>query len=161
MNSQVSLNWDYPLDLPTIETDGAKLRQVLQNMISNAIKFTERGTVTISLRSLAADKNVEFAVTDTGIGIAPEETAHIFDRFYQADSSQTRSFEGVGLGLYIVKEFTSLLGGKISVQSESGKGSTFTVTIPTEIAKSSESKLLSSQSVPSINRPANGVTPIP
>lgn len=161
LNSQVSLNWDYPLDLPTIETDGAKLRQVLQNMISNAIKFTERGTVTISLRYLAADKNVEFAVTDTGIGMAPEETAHIFDRFYQADSSQTRSFEGVGLGLYIVKEFTSLLGGKISVQSESGKGSTFTVTIPTEIAKSSESKLLSSQSVPSINRPANGVTPIP
>lgn len=156
LNGQVSLNWDYRMDLPTIETDAAKLRQVLQNIINNAIKFTERGAVTISVRYLAEDKNVEFAVADTGIGIAPEEAARIFDRFYQADSSQARSFEGVGLGLYIVKEFTALLGGKISVRSEPGKGSTFTVTIPTEIANSSEAKLTSSQPVPPISRLANG-----
>jgi len=78
-------------------------------------------------------------VADTGIGIAPEETQYIFERFHQVDSSQTRSFEGVGLGLYIVKEFSALLGGKIAVESEPEKGSTFTVTIPTEIANSRES----------------------
>ena len=81
-------------------------------------------------------KNVEFLVTDTGIGIPPEEMPYIFERFRQVDSSQTRSFEGVGLGLYIVKEFTALLGGKISVESELEKGSTFTLTIPSEITSS-------------------------
>ncbi len=138
-NQEISLIWDYPAELPNIETDGAKLRQILQNIINNAIKFTERGSVTTSVRYFPGDRRVEFAVADTGIGIAPEETQYIFERFHQVDSSQTRSFEGVGLGLYIVKEFSALLGGKIAVESEPEKGSTFTVTIPTEIANSRES----------------------
>jgi signal transduction histidine kinase len=132
----MELVWDYPAELPNIETDGSKLRQILQNIINNAIKFTEKGAVTTSVRYLPDAKKVEFVVADTGIGIARDETPYIFERFHQVDSSQTRSFEGVGLGLYIVKEFTALLGGKISVESELDKGSTFTLTIPSEIASS-------------------------
>ncbi len=138
-NGEISLVWDYPAELPTIETDGVKLKQILQNIINNAIKFTERGAITTSARYCPGDKTVEFVVTDTGIGIAPEEMHDIFERFHQVDSSQTRAFEGVGLGLYIVKEFTALLGGKIAVESEPGKGSTFTLTIPTEVINSRES----------------------
>lgn len=138
-NKEISLIWDCPAELPIIETDGAKLKQILQNIINNAIKFTERGTVTTSVRYFPSDKRVEFAVADTGIGIPPQETHYIFERFHQVDSSQTRSFEGVGLGLYIAKEFSALLGGKIAVESEPEKGSTFTVTIPTEITNSRES----------------------
>jgi signal transduction histidine kinase len=130
------LIWNYAAELPNIETDGAKLKWILQSIINNAIKFTEKGAVTTSVRYFPNDKKVQFAVVDTGIGISPEETPHIFERFYQVDSSQSRSFEGVGLGLYIVTEFTALLGGKIAVESELEKGSTFTLTIPTEIVNS-------------------------
>jgi signal transduction histidine kinase len=132
-NQEIRLVWDYPAELPTIETDAAKLKQILRNIINNAIKFTERGTVTTAVRYFPSDKRVEFAVTDTGIGIAPEDRHSIFERFYQVDSSRSRSFEGVGLGLYIVKQFSTLLGGTVAVESEPEKGSTFTVTIPTEI----------------------------
>jgi signal transduction histidine kinase len=132
----LSLIWNYAAELPNIETDGAKLKWILQSIINNAIKFTEKGAVTTSVRYFPNDKKVQFAVADTGIGISPEETPHIFERFYQVDSSQSRSFEGVGLGLYIVTEFTALLGGKIAVESELEKGSTFTLTIPTEIVNS-------------------------
>ena len=121
----LSLIWNYAAELPNIETDGAKLKWILQSIINNAIKFTEKGAVTTSVRYFPNDKKVQFAVADTGIGISPEETPHIFERFYQVDSSQSRSFEGVGLGLYIVTEFTALLGGKIAVESELEKGSTF------------------------------------
>jgi signal transduction histidine kinase len=134
-NKDVSLIWDYPDDLPTIETDAGKLKQILQNIIGNAVKFTESGAITTSVRYLVDDKRVEFAVSDTGIGIPAEEAPYIFERFHQVDSSQTRSFEGVGLGLYIVKEFTALLGGKVAVESEPEKGSKFTLTIPVDIAE--------------------------
>jgi signal transduction histidine kinase len=137
-NDKIQLIWDYPAELPTIETDVAKLKQILKNLINNAIKFTERGAVTISTRYSPSEKTIQFAVADTGIGIPPEETAHIFERFRQRDSSQTRSYGGLGLGLYIVKEFAALLGGKITVESEPGKGSTFTLSIASEIANSRE-----------------------
>jgi signal transduction histidine kinase len=130
----IRLIWDYPSELPDIETDSLKLKEILQNIINNSIKFTKEGAITISVRYVSDAKNIEFRVADTGIGISTEEMAKIFERFYQVDSSQTRSFGGVGLGLYIVKEFTELLGGKLAVESERGKGSTFTVTIPAEIA---------------------------
>jgi signal transduction histidine kinase len=135
---EINLNWDYPCELPKIETDGPKLRQILRNIINNAIKFTERGDVTTSVRYFSDAKKVEFTVVDTGIGISKEKTPHIFERFQQADNSLTRSFEGVGLGLYVVKEFTELLGGKVTVESEPQKGSSFTITIPTEITRSIE-----------------------
>lgn len=126
----INLIWDFPAELPKIETDGVKLKFILENIIGNAIKFTEHGAVTTAVRYHPDDNTVEFAVADTGIGIPPEEIPYIFERFHQVDSSQTRSFEGVGLGLYIVKEFTAMLGGEIAVASEPGKGSTFTLTIP-------------------------------
>lgn len=136
--NQLGLAWDYPSDLPVVKTDSAKLKQILQNLMNNAIKFTERGTVTISagikegLSPQASRRFVEFKVVDTGIGIPKEHLPFIFEKFRQVDSSETRSFGGVGMGLYIVKEFTEVLGGTVEVESEPGKGSTFTVTIPSE-----------------------------
>jgi signal transduction histidine kinase len=134
----IILNWDHPSELPNIETDGPKLKQILQNIINNAIKFTERGTVKISVRYCSDAKTVEFIVADTGIGISAAEMPYIFERFHQIDSSENRPFEGVGLGLYIAKEFTEMLGGKVAVESEPDKGSTFTIAIPCEIASSNE-----------------------
>jgi len=130
VGKEIARIWDYPDDLPTINTDAAKRKQILQHLINNAIKFTERGSVTVSARVNEDGRDVEFKVADTGIGIPKETMPLIFDKFRQADSSETRVHGGVGLGLYIVKKFTELLGGEIDVQSEPGKGSTFTVTIP-------------------------------
>lgn len=123
------LTWDYPSRLPLMKTDKVKLRIILQNLINNAVKFTPSGEVAVSARPTDAEKGVEFTVADTGIGIAKESIPYIFEMFYQADSSATRAHSGVGLGLYIVKTFTELLGGKLSVASERGKGSSFTVSL--------------------------------
>jgi len=147
LGKEISLVWDYPSDLPVINTDGEKLKHILHNLINNAMKFTARGHVTVSARCLtgagmdASGKRqaasngfeaVQIAVADTGIGIAKELFPVIFERFHQVDSSETRKYGGVGIGLYIVKKFTELLGGKVELESEEGKGSTFTVTIPCE-----------------------------
>ncbi|HEY2989234.1 MAG TPA: ATP-binding protein [Candidatus Binatia bacterium] len=129
---KIALVWDYPADLPMIKTDVRKLRHILENLINNAIKFTENGTVTISGRCLAEAKTVQFEVTDTGIGISRDLLPLVFDIFRQVDGSEKRLQNGVGLGLYIVKKFTELLGGEVKVESEFGKGSTFSVTIPYE-----------------------------
>jgi len=127
---EIDLHWQYPNDLPLIDSDPDKLKHILQNLINNAIKFTDAGTVTVFAQGRLEYNAVEFTVSDTGIGIPANELAYIFDRFRQADSSKTRSYGGVGLGLHIVKTFTELLGGVVRVNSESGKGSTFTVLIP-------------------------------
>jgi signal transduction histidine kinase len=144
LDKEVTLTWNYPPELPPIKTDSGKLRQILQNLIDNAIKFTDKGHVTVAARCVIAEcagngtegngRNgfLEFRVTDTGIGIPEELLPAIFDRFRQGDSSETRSHGGVGLGLYIVKNFTELLGGKVDVESQPGKGSTFSVLIPNE-----------------------------
>jgi signal transduction histidine kinase/DNA-binding response OmpR family regulator len=127
----VKLIWNYPAGPTRITSDGAKLKQILQNLINNAFKFTDKGTVAVSARIVEqGNKQVEFRVADTGIGIPKEKHDAIFNKFHQVDSSETRLYGGVGLGLYIVKNFTDLLGGKIAVASEVGKGATFTVTIP-------------------------------
>ncbi len=126
----IDLRWQYPNDLPLIDSDPDKLKHILQNLINNAIKFTDIGTVTVFARARPERNAVEFCVIDTGIGIPANELTYIFERFRQADSSKTRTYGGVGLGLHIVKSFTELLGGVVSVSSEPGKGSTFTVLIP-------------------------------
>jgi signal transduction histidine kinase/HAMP domain-containing protein len=126
----LTLVWDYPENLPVLRTDDEKLKAILQNLINNAIKFTEKGSVTISARHLPEADGVEFQVADTGIGIPREKINTIFDMFQQVDSSATRKFSGVGLGLYIVKKFSELLGGSVHVASELGKGSVFTVHVP-------------------------------
>jgi len=135
LGKEISLVWDYPSDLPAISTDGEKLKYVLQNLINNAIKFTDKGSVTISahaspLAPQASERWVELKVSDTGVGIADENLSIIFERFRQVDSSETRKYGGVGIGLYIAKQFTQLLGGRIEAESEPGKGSIFTVTMP-------------------------------
>lgn len=128
LDKEIALSWDYPSDLPVIRTDSGKLKQILENLISNALKFTDKGSVTISARH--ATEKVEFRITDTGIGIPKSALPLIFEKFRQLDSSDTRPYEGIGLGLYIVKKFTDLLRGKIEVESEVGKGSSFSVTLP-------------------------------
>ncbi|HEX6768233.1 MAG TPA: ATP-binding protein, partial [Candidatus Binatia bacterium] len=126
----IELRWQYPGDLPLIDSDPDKLKHILQNLINNAIKFTDAGAVTVFAQARPERSAVEFGVSDTGIGIPANELGYIFERFRQADSSKTRAYGGVGLGLHIVKTFTELLGGAVSVNSEVGKGSTFTVLIP-------------------------------
>jgi signal transduction histidine kinase len=122
--------WNYPAQLPLLRTDDEKLKAILQNLVNNALKFTERGTVTVSARHLVDAGTLEFKVADTGAGISQDKLPLIFDMFKQADSSATRRHEGVGLGLYIVRKFVDLLGGQITVRSEPGEGSTFVVSLP-------------------------------
>ncbi|MGH7824328.1 MAG: ATP-binding protein [Candidatus Binatia bacterium] len=130
VDKDVALHWDYPADLPVIKTDGGKLRQILQNIINNALKFTDKGAVTVSARVDTEAKILEVSVEDTGIGISEESLPTVFEMFRQIDSSDTRRYGGVGLGLYIVKKFTDLLGGTVEVKSAQGQGSVFTVRIP-------------------------------
>jgi signal transduction histidine kinase len=115
-----------------INTDAGKLRHILRNLIQNAIKFTPRGTVSVSADYLPRKREILFAVSDTGIGIPEAANERIFEKFAQGESSPNRRYEGAGLGLYIVKKFTELLGGTVSLKSEIEKGSCFTVTIPAE-----------------------------
>jgi signal transduction histidine kinase/DNA-binding response OmpR family regulator len=130
VKTDLKLHWEYPFDLPSIDTDGDMLRRILHNLVDNAIKFTEKGWVKISARLVAEEGAVVFEVVDTGIGIARDNLPLIFEMFRQIDSSKTRAYEGVGLGLYIVKKHTELLGGRVNVKSEIGKGSAFTVSLP-------------------------------
>lgn len=132
LGKEVTLSWSVPPRGLIISTDPDKLKHVLHNLIDNAIKFTERGSVTITSKVLPATRELEIRVADTGIGMAEEQVPLIFEKFRQGDSSQTRLYGGVGLGLYIVKKFTEVLGGKVGVESVASKGSTFTVTIPCE-----------------------------
>ncbi len=117
-------------DLPLIESDPGKIKQILVNLLSNAIKFTPEGRVTIEAKASPAKGGIEVAVRDTGIGIKPEALPKIFEAFYQSDADLTREFGGVGLGLRIVKDLVDLLHGEIRVESEYGKGSTFTLFLP-------------------------------
>jgi len=169
-DKSLTLTWDYPADLPSIRSDGKKLKQILTNLVDNAVKFTDAGGVTVTARikegesappkspadrpplpqdpagrgdegdekdslfaralSLVPRAFLEFKVADTGRGIPAAALPIIFEKFRQADSSETRLYGGVGLGLYIAKNFTELLGGAIGVETGEGKGSIFTVTIP-------------------------------
>ncbi|MEM7353622.1 MAG: response regulator [Acidobacteriota bacterium] len=116
----------------TIETDSTRLRQILLNLLGNAVKFTEVGSVRLVARLLSdsAEPTLELAVTDTGIGIPEEVLPHLFEPFSQADPSSTRRFSGTGLGLSLCGRLARLLGGTITVDSEPGRGSTFRVTLP-------------------------------
>jgi signal transduction histidine kinase/DNA-binding response OmpR family regulator/CHASE3 domain sensor protein len=117
-------------DVPrTIDTDPQRLEQILKNLLSNAIKFTEVGRVVLSVAT-AAEDNIRFAVTDTGIGIAKDHQQSVFEAFQQADGTISRKYGGTGLGLSISRQLVRLLGGAISLQSEVGRGSTFSVTMP-------------------------------
>jgi len=124
----VSLIFDEPLDIPRIYTDHKKLSQILRNFISNALKFTPKGEVRVS--AMRSDDHVIFSVKDSGIGIAKEFHAALFQDFVQVDSPIQKRLRGTGLGLSLSKRLAELLGGSVSVESELGSGSTFAVTIP-------------------------------
>jgi signal transduction histidine kinase len=128
-SSSVNLVFDEPDAEIKLYTDDKKLSQILRNFISNALKFTQSGEVRISARLLDGT-HVEFAVTDTGIGIANEHLATLFEDFVQLDVPQQRRLRGTGLGLSLARKFAELLGGRVGVESELGKGSRFWVALP-------------------------------
>jgi signal transduction histidine kinase len=120
-------------DLPVLYNDAAKFRQIFTNLLSNANKFTQKGTISVSAREVPERPDwVEFAVHDTGIGMNDEQLSRVFDAFVQADSSISANYGGTGLGLAICQNFCDLMGGNIKVKSEAGKGATFTVLLPTD-----------------------------
>lgn len=126
---RVELTFDDPSGIPTLHTDEGKLSQILRNFISNALKFTEEGYVRVTAGLGPAD-TVFFSVTDTGIGIAPEQQERVFEEFAQVEGPMQNRFRGTGLGLPLSKKLAELLGGTVSLRSEPGKGSTFTVRLP-------------------------------
>jgi signal transduction histidine kinase/CheY-like chemotaxis protein len=128
-NPAIALVFEEPAGVPPLETDESKVSQVLRNFISNALKFTERGEVRVSA-SPGPEGTVTFAVADTGIGIAPEDQEAIFQEFTQLESPRQRKVKGTGLGLPLSRRLAELLGGSISVRSQVGAGSTFSMTIP-------------------------------
>jgi signal transduction histidine kinase/CheY-like chemotaxis protein/CHASE3 domain sensor protein len=120
-------------DVPErLHTDGQRLGQILKNLLANAIKFTEAGSVTLHVRQ-GAEGRLDFAVTDTGIGIGPEQQAAIFEAFRQADGSTHRKYGGTGLGLSISRDLARRMGGDIHVSSRLGEGSTFVLSVPPEL----------------------------
>ncbi len=123
------------VDAGTMYTDQTKLRQILFNLLSNAAKFTQQGSIVLRCKSLqdAGTTWLEFQVTDSGIGMTEAQMGQVFEAFSQADSSTTRHYGGTGLGLTITKSFCELLGGKIAAESKMGVGSTFTVRVPATI----------------------------
>lgn len=131
-NKQLRLELEVPEKLPLIRTDPVKVRQIIYNFLSNAIKFTPNGgRVTVAAR-MSGERFLSVSVADTGPGIAPEHHAAIFEKFRQLDGSVTREHQGTGLGLAISKELAGMLGGHIKLESEPGRGATFTLTIPTD-----------------------------
>jgi signal transduction histidine kinase len=127
-NGDVRLIQEIAPGIPALNTDREKLRQIILNLLDNAVKFTERGEIKIS----ASQQNGWFrlAVSDPGVGIGKENLTKIFEEFHQGDRSSNKKYKGTGLGLAIVKKFVNLLGGEVGVESEVGKGSVFTVTLP-------------------------------
>ncbi|MEP6390473.1 MAG: HAMP domain-containing sensor histidine kinase [Halioglobus sp.] len=119
--------------LPTMYNDQAKFRQIFINLLSNAVKFTENGYISVTAEPVKDREGwCQFSVQDTGIGMDPEQQQRVFDAFVQADSSTSANYGGTGLGLAICREYSALMGGLIEVESEPGKGSTFTIVLPTD-----------------------------
>jgi signal transduction histidine kinase len=126
---EIELVETFPEDLPFVQADRAKLRRILLNLLSNALKFTGKGGC-VEVRANLEGERVRVSVSDTGVGIAPEDVTRLFDKYEQTRSRATRGEKGTGLGLYITKQLVELHGGKIEVDSEFGKGSTFSFTLP-------------------------------
>ncbi len=124
-----------PLDIGSMHADLTKIRQSLLNLLSNAFKFTSNGTVSLTISRVLADgaEWIDFAVQDTGVGLTSAQMEDLFEPFTQGDASTTRKFGGTGLGLTITRRFCRMMGGDIKVQSEQGKGSTFTLHLPANI----------------------------
>ena len=130
VSDNVALRFDPAEDLPTLETDEGKVSQILRNLISNALKFTERGEIRVTAEPADDGRSVAFAVADTGIGIAREDQERIFEEFTQVLSPLQARVKGTGLGLPLCRRLATLLGGRIELDSAPGKGAVFTVTLP-------------------------------
>ena len=126
------LSVDYPRDLGTLTVDPMRLRQILLNLLSNACKFTEKGQVSLNVRRATIDGRSwnEFAVTDTAIGMTPEQMGKQYEQFSQAEATTARQYGGTGLGLAITRKLARMMGGDVTVTSEVGKGSVFTIRLP-------------------------------
>jgi CheY-like chemotaxis protein/anti-sigma regulatory factor (Ser/Thr protein kinase) len=129
----VKLEQDVPQDLPTVMADQTRVRQIILNLVSNAAKFTEKGSIRLSM--VATPTEVMISVSDTGIGISPDKLEHIFEEFTQVDASTTRKYGGTGLGLAITRKFVEMHKGRIWVESQVGVGSTFNFTLLREQAE--------------------------
>jgi signal transduction histidine kinase len=140
--NQVAVHCDAAIG--TLHGDQMRLRQALLNLLSNANKFTERGSIAIDVRQGQENERhwITLAVADTGIGMTPEQKGRLFQEFSQADASTTRKYGGTGLGLAISKRFCQMMGGDITVESEPGRGSTFTIRLPV-IVESKEAVVVS------------------
>ena len=129
ISADVSLSFEEPQDVPRIYSDDRRLSQILRNFISNALKFTHQGEVRVSAR-LLTPREIEFAVTDTGVGIAREHLSTLFSDFVQLDTRMQRRLRGSGLGLSLSRKLAEILGGRVGAESELGAGSKFWVIIP-------------------------------
>jgi len=136
------LNVECPQNIGELHSDKIKLTQILFNLLSNAAKFTRQGKITLSVERIKNDENswdgeqLIFQCTDTGIGMTPQQLQKLFQPFTQADASTTRKYGGTGLGLAIAQKYSQMLGGEITVNSELGKGSTFTLILPAQLSSS-------------------------
>ncbi|HEX5409899.1 MAG TPA: GAF domain-containing protein [Gemmatimonadaceae bacterium] len=128
---------DAPADLGVVRSDLTRVRQILLNLLSNACKFTEKGTITLAVARRSGD--VEFRVSDSGIGMTPDQLSRLFQAFAQAEASTSKKYGGTGLGLAITRRFCELMGGTVSVTSEPGRGSTFLVRLPVNAGEQAES----------------------
>ena len=128
-NPSTTLIFEEPEGLPKLYTDDRKLSQILRNFVSNALKFTPHGEIRVTA-TRSGEHAVRFSVSDTGIGIAPEHHAAVFDDFSQVDSPVQKRLRGTGLGLSLSRQLAALLGGRVELGSELGKGSVFSVTVP-------------------------------
>ena len=131
-SKRLSMTQDIQANLPALTTDIVKVRQILVNLLSNAGKFTEKGGIAISVKQ-KENGLVAFVIKDTGIGIEQNNFEKVFEEFQQVDSSSTRKYKGTGLGLPIARKLARMLGGDLTVESELGRGSTFTLTVPAQL----------------------------
>jgi len=133
-DSTVALIFSDPSGLPLVRTDQMRLSQILRNFISNALKYTNEGEVRVWAVAEADGREVRFCVSDTGVGIPPEHHPYLFEEFWQQEEDIARRLKGTGLGLPLAKRLAELLGGRVEVESEVGKGSTFCAIIPVSYA---------------------------
>ena len=132
-DNHLEVRWDIEGSIPPLTTDAIKVEEILQNLIGNAFKFTPKGSVEVRVRHLSGEDSVQFSVSDTGIGIRTENLDKIFNEFEQIRDGDNYKHDGVGLGLSIVKKYLQLMHGDIRVESEFGKGTTFTFTVPRNV----------------------------
>jgi signal transduction histidine kinase len=149
-NNDNTLTVNCGTQVGTMTADLIKTRQILLNLLSNSAKFTRAGTIALDVerRVIAGCPSIEFTVTDTGVGMTPDQTSKIFDPFTQADVTTTRKYGGTGLGLALVSRFCRFMGGEVAVESQPNVGSRFTVRLPVAVApEMTETSVLPEESV--------------